>query len=93
MYPAVAKRLGLTASEKLQILILQDPALENLYFKDVQGPIEEQGAGFLWIDWQQGTQGVQDPWLLHIILSIIVKRALWINLVSLCRTWQPSLSS
>ena len=66
-YPAVAKRLGLdAASEEPAIFDIADPRFRESYFKDVHYPLEEQGVDFWWIDWQQGTQGVQDPlWLLN----------------------------
>jgi len=66
-YPAVAKRLGLdAASEEAAIFDIADPRFRESYFKDVHYPLEEQGVDFWWIDWQQGTQGVQDPlWLLN----------------------------
>ena len=67
VYPQVAKRLGLNVElEEPAIFDFSNALFRESYFKDVHYQLEKQGVDFWWIDWQQGTQGLQDPlWLLN----------------------------
>lgn len=54
-YPAVAERLQLDqTAEEPAIFDFSNPVFRESYFEDVHHPIEEQGADFWWVDWQQG---------------------------------------
>ncbi|MBQ7615434.1 MAG: DUF5110 domain-containing protein [Butyrivibrio sp.] len=56
-YEAAAKRLGVDPkSEKPLEFDFADKAFRDAYFEEVIHPFEDDGVGFWWIDWQQGTK-------------------------------------
>ena len=69
-YENMAKELGLdTSNEDPVNFDFADPAYVKAYFKELMHPIEDMGADFWWIDWQQGTESMMpglDPlWALN----------------------------
>ena len=70
MYPQMCEAMGQDASEERPVEFnLTDDKFINNYFKILHKPYEDDGVGFWWIDWQQGTKsqmaGLDPLWALN----------------------------
>lgn len=70
MYPEMAKAMGMDIEKELPVVFdLANPEFLKNYFDIVLHPMEDMGVDFWWIDWQQGSQSMQeglDPlWMLN----------------------------
>jgi alpha-glucosidase (family GH31 glycosyl hydrolase) len=70
MYQEMCDAMGQDASEERPVEFnLTDDRFINNYFKILHKPYEDDGVGFWWIDWQQGTQsqmaGLDPLWALN----------------------------
>lgn len=69
-YKEMAEAMGIDPASEMSVPFeIENPDFIENYFKFLHHPLEEEGVGFWWMDWQQGnttrTEGLDPLWMLN----------------------------